>query len=73
MTPDRANELATQTVIAAPSLTAIVISKVLNLQINDWLGLLGIAFLILQAAAFVWRWRRDIRIERERVEASRFP
>ena len=72
MTPhDRTSELATQAVIASPSVAAIVAAKILELRINDWLGLLGIVFLLIQAAAFIWRWRRDIRIERERQAHSR--
>lgn len=68
---EKVHEVISQTVIAAPSITAIVVAKVLDLHINDWLGLLGIGFLLLQAIAFVWRWQRDIQIEKERVAATR--
>lgn len=67
---NRPHELVTQAVIAAPSVTAILVTKVLGLHINDWLGLLGIGFLALQAAGYLWRWRRDIRIEKERQKAA---
>lgn len=51
---------------AAPALTGIAM-WLGGKDINFWLGVAGIAFILLQAAYLVWKWRRDIRRDRERV------
>ena len=53
---------------ALPSITAIA-AWLSGLTVEKWLGMAGIAFLLLQMAGYVWRWRRDIRKERARARA----
>lgn len=63
MTSDH-KETATQIAQAIPSILAVIHSKVLGLSIDNWLGLCGIAFLVIQAAYLLWKWRRDWTRER---------
>jgi hypothetical protein len=48
---------------AAPSLTGIAL-WLGNKDISFWMGVAGIAFICLQAAHLIWKWRRDIRRDR---------
>ena len=67
MTPDRP-EAVPQTLQATPSIAA-VLTALAGVDLNAMLALVGLAFLALQIAYLGWRWRRDIRRERERVAA----
>lgn len=62
--PLNRHDTAVQIATAAPSVLAVVWIKILGLSINDWLGLFGIFFLVLQAGYLLWKWRRDIKRER---------
>lgn len=73
MPPDSKHDLAVQAAQAAPSVAAIIATKVLNLDVQSWLGLFGIGFIALQAAYLVWKWRRDVKREREREAAGTPP
>lgn len=66
LSPETRHEVVVQAVLATPSAAAVLWTKILNLNTNDWLGLSGIGFIALQAAYLLWRWRRDIR--RDRLE-----
>lgn len=48
---------------AAPSLTGIAM-WLSDREMSFWTGVAGIAFIALQAAYLVWKWRRDIRRDR---------
>ena len=43
----------------------------MGLPLGDWLVLASIAFVVLQAAYLVWKWRRDARRDLERQEDRR--
>lgn len=74
-TPERVSDAASQVLMATPSVAAVTATKIFGLEIDSWLGLAGIGFLMLQAAYLIWRWRRDIDVENDRVREarSRFP
>lgn len=52
---------------------AAVIAYVLAVPVEKWLAFLGVLFLLLQMIGYLWRLRRDMRREQERIEASRLP
>lgn len=54
-----------QTVQSLPSIGAILI-YLSGKDINWWAAFLGMVFIAAQLIYMFWRWRRDIRIERER-------
>lgn len=66
MTPENRHDTLLQVATAAPAGIAVVATKVLGLTIENWVGICGILFLVLQAAYLVWKWRRDILRERRR-------
>lgn len=67
MTPEQRHDAIVQTAAATPSIVAIVVTKLLSLPVEKWLGVAGIGFIVLQAAYLLWRWRRDIHRERRRL------
>lgn len=72
MTPEAKQDATAQAWHALPSLAAIV-AWLSGLTIEKWVGLAGIAFICLQAAERIWRWRRDVRRENERIAAKQPP
>lgn len=63
-----------QTVQSLPSIGAILI-YLSGKDINWWAAFFGLVFIGAQLVYMFWRWRRDIRIERERQAGlhSRLP
>ena len=60
------SEAATNAIASTPSLTAIAM-WLGGKDINFWVGVAGLAFILLQAGYLIWKWRRDIRREASRV------
>jgi ABC-type nickel/cobalt efflux system permease component RcnA len=69
MTPEHLKDAAVQTAQATPSVL-VVLSSWLDVTPERWLSRCGIAFIALQAAYLVWKWRRDIRREKENRDES---
>lgn len=61
-----------QSVQALPSIGAILI-YLSGKDVNWWAAVIGMLFIVVQLLYVLWKWRRDIRRERERVAASRAP
>ena len=59
ISPDLKHEVVSQAIACTPSVLAVFWTKVLDLSIDNWLGLSGIAFILLQASYLIWKWRRD--------------
>lgn len=55
-----------------PSLT-VVIAWLLAIPVEKWLAFFGVLFLVLQMIGYLWRLKRDMRREQERIDASRMP
>jgi hypothetical protein len=66
MTLDQHRELAGQAAMATPSLGAIVV-WLAGVPIEKWAAVAGLCFIVLQAAGYIWRLRRDMRREDERI------
>lgn len=64
MTPEH-KDAVLQTLQATPAVTAVW-AVINDLSIENWLGISGIIFLVLQAMYLMWKWRRDIKRERDR-------
>lgn len=72
MTPEAKHDATTQAWQALPSLAAIT-AWITGLTIEKWVGLVGIAFICLQAVGYLWRLRRDMRREEERLKSHQPP
>lgn len=59
-----------QSVQSLPSLGAIFI-WITGKDVQWWAAVLGLVFIALQIGYVAWKWARDIRRERERIQASR--
>ena len=40
---------------------ALVGSQILGLSLPDWAAIFGIAFIVIQGAYLLWKWRREWR------------
>lgn len=56
---------------SAPGAVAAGSARIGGLPLSDWLVLASLAFIALQAAYLIWKWRRDARREDERIRAGR--
>lgn len=70
MVPQQRQEMIAQTVQAAPSLGAIYL-WLAGITVEKWAALVGLLFLVVQTGGYLWRLRRDMRIERERRAATK--
>jgi hypothetical protein len=57
---DQAKAVASAAAQAAPSVS-LLWAWVADIPISAWVGLTSIAFIALQAAYLVWKWRRELR------------
>lgn len=69
MTPSNKEYLASEVLKAAPSLGAIG-AWLVGIPLERWVAIAGLVFICIQAVGYLWRLRRDMRIERERVARS---
>lgn len=73
MTSEQRHEAAMQALNASPSIAAILATRVLDLSVDTLLGLAGIAFIAVQGAYLLWRWRRDYKRDLQRDLQRRPP
>lgn len=59
-----------QAIQSIPSAGAIILFFS-GKDVNWWAAVLGMAFIAVQLIYVIWKFRRDIRRERQRVAASR--
>lgn len=64
---DPRQEIASAAAQSTPSITAVLM-WITGHDLNYWVGIAGLVFIILQAAYLLWKWRRDIRRDREHIE-----
>ena len=67
LSADQKRELVSAGMQAAPGVAAAGGASVMGLQLSDWLVLLSMVFVLLQAAYLIWKWRREARREAERA------
>lgn len=60
-------EAASQAVKAIPAFTAAASTMVFGLTINEVLAVCSIAFIGLQAAYLIWKWRREAKREAVKI------
>ena len=70
ITPHVKHEIASQVAMAAPAVTAATTTLVLGLTLNEVLAVASIAFIALQAAYLIWKWRREAKRKPVNVDAS---
>jgi hypothetical protein len=66
VSPEAKTDAITQGAASLPAWAAIM-SWFLGITVEKWLAVAGILFIALQAAFLVWRWRRAVRREDERI------
>ncbi|MBB6559570.1 putative membrane protein YfcA [Acidovorax soli] len=71
LSAEQKNDLATAAYQSAPGAAAASSAGAVGLPLSDLLVLASIAFVALQAAYLVWKWRRDARRDQERQEDRR--
>ena len=59
---DIRHDVAVATAQSTPSLTAVAM-WFSNHDVNYWVGIAGLLFILMQAGYLAWKWRRDIRRE----------
>lgn len=53
------SDIASAAYQAVPSTTAATGFTAMGVSASEWLVLLSIGFVVLQAAQLIWKWRRD--------------
>lgn len=71
LSAEQRHDIATAGYQALPGVAAAGGARVLGLPLSDWLVLVSMLFVALQAAYLVWKWRRDARRDQERQEDRR--
>lgn len=71
LSAEQKHDLATAAFHSAPGAAAAGSAGVFGLPLSDVLILSSIAFVALQAAYLVWKWRRDARRDQDRQEDRR--
>lgn len=72
MTPENKHDALTQGAASLPSLGAIG-AYLLGVPVEKWAATAGLVFIVLQAVYMLWKWRRDIRREDERLRRGEPP
>jgi hypothetical protein len=55
-----------QAAIEATPASAVIATSAHQIPVDDWMKWTAWAFLVLQILYMLWRWRRDVRRDRER-------
>jgi len=63
-------DLTAQASKSAPPALAWLIAFVGEISLNNIIGVVTLIYIVLQAGYLVWKWRRDIRCEREHRRAT---
>lgn len=71
LSAEQKHDLATAAYQATPGAAAAGGARMVGLPLSDWLVVASIAFVVLQAAHLIWKWRRDARRDLERQEDRR--
>jgi hypothetical protein len=50
---------APNTVVQALPSVSVIGATIMGLSLPDWAAIVGIGFILLQAAYFIWRWIRE--------------
>ena len=56
---------------ATPGAAAGGVFKIAGLPLSDWLVVASLAFVVLQAAYLVWKWRQDYQRAQQRQRLAR--
>lgn len=66
LSAEQKHDLATAAYQATPGAAAAGGARMVGLPLSDWLVVASIAFVVLQAAYLIWKWRRDARRDARR-------
>lgn len=59
-------EIVTEAAKAAPPVAVTATAMAGGLSLNNVIGAATLIYIVLQAGYLVWKWRRDIRIDRRK-------
>lgn len=59
-------EIVTEAAKAAPPVAVTATAMAGGLSLNNVIGAATLIYIILQAGYLVWKWRRDIQVERRK-------
>lgn len=71
LSAEQKHDVATAAYQAAPGAAAAGGARVMGMPLSDWLVMVSMLFVALQAAYLVWKWRRDARRDLEHQEDRR--
>lgn len=71
MSATQKHDTMTQGIAATPSLLAIIWTKVLDLPVATWVGIISICFILLQMCHLLWKWHTEWLDRKERRNATR--
>ena len=66
LSAEQKQDIATAVAQTAPGAAGTGAAQLFGLPLSDWAVLATIAFVVLQAAYLVWKWRRDYKREQAR-------
>ena len=59
------SEIASEAIKAAPPVTVTATALAGGISLNNVIGAATLIYIVLQAGYLIWKWRRDIKRERE--------
>ena len=68
LSAEQKQDIATAVAQVAPGAAGTGAAQLFGLPLSDWAVVATIAFVALQAAYLVWKWRRDFKHEQARQE-----
>lgn len=71
LSAEQRHDLSSAGTQIAPGAAAAGATKLGGLPLSEWLVIASMAFVVLQAAYLVWKWRRDSRREADRIRKLR--
>lgn len=67
---EQKHEVAKAVYQVAPSTVAAAGTKIAGIPLSDWLVVASIFFVFLQISFLIWKWRRQIRLDKSRMKVS---
>ncbi|NGR07854.1 hypothetical protein G5B41_09800 [bacterium SGD-2] len=61
-------EIASEVAKAAPPAAVTTLAAANGWSLNNVIGLATLVYIVLQAGYLIWKWRRDVRRERQGME-----
>lgn len=63
-------EILSEVAKSTPPAAVVATATVSGLSLNNVIGIATLIYIVLQAGYLIWKWRRDVRRDREQRSAS---